>query len=84
MPSIDIDIDIDVIYDSCSNSDKLNLVGWLSEDGYYGTIEPIDFPTPQNYLDNEWEEIIKKLAVSRIQLTMEHVELIKSIVNNVV
>jgi hypothetical protein len=77
MPSIDIDLDD--FYWECSDRDKEKLLEWLEEDGF--TPEPVSlgFPIPKNYLDREWEDIITKLAMSRIQLTIEEEEAIKKI-----
>ncbi len=79
MPSVSVEIDLDDFYGDCSSRDKKTLMEWLEEDGYYPKPEPVDFPKSQNYLDDEWEEIIRKLAISRIQLNLEEEEFIKKI-----
>jgi hypothetical protein len=82
MPSVDVDLDD--IYWECSSKDKKTLVEWLQKDGFYPEPESIDFPIPQNSFDIEWEEIITKLALSRIQLTTEEEETIKTIYKKLV
>jgi hypothetical protein len=80
MPSVEIDLDD--FYWECSSKDKKTLMEWLEEDGYYPKPEPIDFPKSQNYLDDEWEEIIRKLAMNRHMLSNEQIEYIKEIAKN--
>jgi hypothetical protein len=76
---LNVEIDLDDFYWECSSKDKQTLMGWLEKDGYCSKPEPLDFPIPQNHFDREWEEIIRKLAMSRIQLTSEEEATIKEI-----
>lgn len=80
---IDIDdilkqIDLDDLYDSLSDEEKYKLIEYLREDSFFSQL-PI-YPN-DNYKDSEWEEIINKLAQSRIQLSLEEEETIKKIAN---
>ena len=81
MPYINVDIDLDEVYDGLSSSEKNHLVDWLKEDGYIEDPETNEFPSSENYKDDEWVGIIQKLAQNRHQLTLEEEELIKSISN---
>jgi hypothetical protein len=40
-----------------------------------------EFPSSENYKDDDWVKTIQKLAKNRHQLTLEEEELIKSISN---
>ena len=79
MPYINVDIDLDEIYDAFSSSEKNSLVDWLKEDGYIEEPETNDFPPSETYKDDEWVETIQKLSKNRHQLTFEEEEQIKEI-----
>ena len=79
MPYINVDIDLDEIYDAFSSSEKNSLVDWLKEDGYIEDPEINDFPPSKTYKDDEWVETIQKLSKNRHQLTFEEEEQIKEI-----
>ena len=81
MPYINVDIDLDEVYDGLSSSEKNHLVDWLKEDGHIEESETNEFPSSENYKDDDWVETIQKLAKNRHQLTLEEEELIKSISN---
>jgi hypothetical protein len=81
MPYINVDIDLGTIYDDLSSSEKDYLVDWLKEDGHIEEPEVNEFPSSENYKDDDWVETIQKLAKNRHQLTLEEEELIKSISN---
>jgi hypothetical protein len=82
----EIIIDLSELYQQCSDDDKEVLVEWLTEDGYCYTTssDAIEVHEPQNYLDHEWAEIIKKLAVNRLQLTLTEEDQVKEIVKRLV
>ena len=82
MPSVDIDVED--FYWECSSNDKKFLVKWLKEDGLIEEPQPIYFPESKNYLDDEWEEIIKKLAMNRLVLTNEQIDYIREISKNLI
>ena len=79
MPYINVDIDLEDVYNDLSTSARNTLVGWLKEDGYIEDPETNEFPSPETYKDDEWVETIQKLAKNRHQLTFEEEELIKEI-----
>ena len=74
-----VDIELEDLYWGCSDSDKEKLLEWLKEDGFTPQPTSLNFPIPQNHFDREWEDIISKLAMSKIQLTLEEEEIIKEI-----
>ena len=74
-----VDIDLDDFYWGCDDKDKEKLLEWLDEDGFISQPTSLNFPIPQNHFDREWEDIISKLAMSKIQLTLEEEEIIKEI-----
>jgi len=79
MPSINVDIDLDEVYNSLSSFEMGSLVNWLKEDGYIEEPEVNEFPSSENYKDDEWVEIIQKLSKNRHQLTLDEEEQIKEI-----
>lgn len=79
MPSINVDIDLDEIYNSLSSSEMGSLVNWLKEDGYIKEPKVNEFPFSENYKDDDWVETIQKLAKNRHQLTLDEEEQIKEI-----
>ena len=79
-----VDIDLRDFYWDCDDKDKEELLEWLEEDGFTPQPTSLNFPTPQNHFDREWEDIISKLAMSRIQLTPEEEETIKTIYQKLV
>lgn len=81
MPYVNVDVDLEDVYNDLSTSARNTLVGWLKEDGYIEDPETNEFPSSETYKDDEWVGIIQKLAKNRHQLTLEEEELIKSISN---
>ena len=79
MPYINVDIDLEDVYNDLTTYEKNHLVDWLKEDGYIEDPETNEFPSPETYKDDEWVETIQKLAKNRHQLTFEEEELIKEI-----
>lgn len=79
MPSINVDIDLDEVYNSLSSFEMGSLVNWLKEDGYIEEPEVNEFPSSENYKDDDWVETIQKLAKNRHQLTLDEEEQIKEI-----
>jgi hypothetical protein len=72
------EINLDDLYDSFSDKEKYEFVRYLKEYGFFPQLPT--YPN-DNYKDSEWEEIINKLAQSRIQLSLEEEETIKKIAN---
>ena len=79
MPYVNVDIDLEDVYKGLSISARNTLVGWLKEDEYIEDPETNEFPSSENYKDDDWVETIQKLAKNRHQLTFEEEELIKEI-----
>lgn len=75
----DIDIDPDEFLSSCSSSEIEELIDALVEDGYIPKINHAA-PKDMNLLDEEWDEVIGKIAgLGRLRLTNEEEEIIKKI-----
>lgn len=77
---VDVDIDVNEFWDSCSKREKKELLKCAEEDGY------ITYPTEiedksKNLHDLEWEKVISKLHQVRLRLTIEEENIIKQIVN---
>jgi hypothetical protein len=86
MPYINIDIDLDDVYDDMTSSEKRLMAEWLDTDGYciVGDIDNYtdDFIIENQSLEDEfWVEYIKKLFHGRLQLSPEDEETIKQIAN---
>jgi hypothetical protein len=86
MPYINVDIDLDDVYDDMNSSEKELMVEWLEKDGFCTTLEDesyeddfqIENPT---LLDDIWIEVVKKLFNGRLQLSLEDEETITKIAN---
>lgn len=86
MPYINVDIDLDDVYDDMTSSEKRLMTEWLETDGYCiaGDIDNYtsDFIIENQSLEDEfWIENIKKLFHGRLQLSPEDEETIKQIAN---
>lgn len=75
MAWINIDIDLDNIYDEMGRHEKELMVDWLREDGYIKDVETTDtadaLPETGSLLDIEWAETINKIVEARYRLTPE-------------
>ena len=77
----DIDIDPDEFVSSCSSREIEELIDVLVEDGYIPKINDVA-PNDKNLLDEEWDEVISKIAgLGRLRLTNEEEEIIRKIAN---
>ena len=77
----DIDIDPDEFVSSCSRREIEELIDVLVEDGHIPKISDIA-PIDKNLLDEEWDDVIGKIAgTGRLRLTNEEEEIIKKIAN---
>lgn len=75
----DIDIDPSDFVDACSKREIEELINVLVEDGYIPKINHTA-PADKNLLDEEWDEVIGKIAgLGRLRLTKEEEEIIKKI-----
>ena len=85
MAYINVDIDLDDVYDDMSRYDKEQMAEWLEKDGFC-TVDDGDgeddfkIENP-NVLDDIYTEMIKKLFHGRLQLSLEDEETIKKIAN---
>lgn len=79
---VDIDIDVDVaeFYDGCSDEECRELVKLLEEDRF---ITPDRAVQDATTLDHEWNNVINKLAVGRVYLTLEEEAYIKQLINKI-
>jgi hypothetical protein len=73
-----VDIDPDEFIQNCSNSEIEEMVDILIEEGYLEGI-PVTSNKHHNLLDMEWNNLIGKLINSRLLLSNEEEEVIKSI-----
>lgn len=79
MPNINVDIDLEDIYWDLGPRDKKLLLTWLVEDGYSPNPINLSFPKSMSYLDSEWEEMIRKLALNRHVFSTEEFNTIKDL-----
>jgi hypothetical protein len=78
----DLDIDPSEFVSACSKREIGELIDALAEDGYI--VKPINSVPAEdkNLLDEEWDEVMGKLAGrSRLRLTNEEEEIIRKIAN---
>jgi hypothetical protein len=85
MPYINVDIDLDDIYDDMSTSDKREMTQWLEKDGFCtldedGEDNEFEIENP-NIMDMEWVGMMGKLFHSRLQISLEDEETIRKIAN---
>lgn len=78
MPYIDIDIDADDFYRSCSRRERHDLARWLTEDGYLnnGFVSKYGEKSPIQHM---FEGDIYKIKENYLQLSQEDLELISKI-----
>ena len=86
MPYINVDIDLDDVYDDMISSEKRLMAEWLESDGYCTTGKTDDYTndftiTDPSMEDEFWIEYIKKLFHGRLRLSIEDEETIKQIAN---
>jgi hypothetical protein len=79
MPDFSTYIDIDPYeyVEECSRQELQALIGILKQGDLWEETKTDNM----NILDMEWNEVIKKLANSRLQLSTEDEEIIKQIAN---
>jgi hypothetical protein len=79
MPDFSTYIDIDPYeyVEECSRQELQELIGILKQGDLWEETKTDNM----NILDMEWNEVIKKLANSRLQLSTEDEEIIKQIAN---
>lgn len=70
---IDVDIEIDEIYDSLSTLEKKDLVVWLQEEGYLDDYVKI--------VDHTNHELGTKLSAAHWRMSVEDIEAIQQILN---
>jgi hypothetical protein len=85
MPYVNVEVDLDDIYDELSSWDKNELAEKLAKDGHC-ILEAEDYEDEfkienPNVLDEMWCDIVKKLFHGRIQLSLEDEETITKIAN---
>lgn len=77
----DIDIDPDEFVSSCNSREIKELIDALVEDGHIPKTNDVA-PADKNLLDNDWDEVIGKIAgLGRLRLTNEEEETIRKIAN---
>jgi hypothetical protein len=86
MPYINVDIDLDDVYDDMNSSEKEQMAEWLEKDGFcnledeYKSDNEFEIENP-TLLDDIWTEVVKKLFNGRLQLSLEDEETITKIAN---
>ena len=72
MAWINVDIDLDDVYDEMGRREKELMVEWLREDGYISAFNTGDAESDDaSPLDAEWNQMIQKIHEFRYQLTPE-------------
>jgi hypothetical protein len=72
MAWINVDIDLDNVYDEMGRHEKELMVEWLREDGYISAFNTADVESDDaSPLDAEWNQMIQKIHEARYRLTPE-------------
>jgi hypothetical protein len=82
MPYIDVDINIDEFVDSCSSRDIKELIEYLRDNKHLPDAEDENEEETEffNIPDEEWYDVLKKLAGLRLQMSLEDIETVKQII----
>jgi hypothetical protein len=80
MAYINVDVDINDIYDDLDDSEKQDLVALLAADGFLSTglIDVVG----NNILDSEWRTLLSKLDNARYQLSAVQEKILQELVKN--
>ena len=82
MAWIDVEIDLDDVYDKMGRHEKELMVDWLREDGYISAFNTGDAESDDaSPLDAEWNQMIQKIHEARYQLTPEQEAALISLYN---
>jgi hypothetical protein len=86
MPYINVDVDLDDIYDTMSSNDKRDMAEWLHEDGILNKhpnteIRRLVRGDDESTLEFDFRNDLTKLWNGHYQLTIEDQEIIKQIAN---
>jgi hypothetical protein len=78
--NVDVDVDINDIYDDLDDSEKQDLVALLAADGFLSTglIDVVG----NNILDSEWRDMLSKLDKARYQLSADQEKILQELVKN--
>ena len=74
----ELDIDVDDFYEEMSSKEKKELYDLLVEDGYASSFKKED-EKPLSVPEWEFNNIMSKITVNRLQLTNEEDEMLKKI-----
>ena len=83
MPEFNTYVDVEVyeIWDSCSTSEKNELVDLMVEDGYVRRTNPIEKQRQKTFIEESHIKCCEILINSYISLSVEDIELIKQMAN---
>ena len=86
MPYINVDVDLDDIYDNMSRSDKRDMAEWLYDDGILGShpnpdVRKLIRGDEESFDEKELRDDLTKLWNGHYQLSREDEEIIKQIAN---
>ena len=73
----EMDISPKEFVQACDEDEIDELIQAIQKSKYYKTGIPL--AKPENVFDSEWNEVIKKLASSRLTMSLEDIEVIKTI-----
>jgi hypothetical protein len=79
MSWIQIDVDLDDVYDSMGSYEKRKMAEWLDEDGYTTITtesEGYNIPPTTSSLENEFHNMLINLSSKFYQMSNEEVEMI--------
>jgi hypothetical protein len=80
MPYIDVDIDVDEFVNACSQREIKELINILKDDDHLHDPESNSLDLIDGSLeDSEWNDVLKKLAGIRLQMSVEDIAQISKI-----
>ena len=84
MSWIQIDVDLDDVYDNMGSYERRKMAEWLEDDGYTTIttkLEGYDIPPSTSSLESEFHDMLINLSSKFYQMSNEEVEMITKLYN---
>lgn len=76
----EVDVDVDEFISACNSREIKEIIEALTEDGHLTNVTPIIPKEKMSIMDEEWFNIVDKLATLRLRMTSEEESIIREIV----
>lgn len=76
----EVDVDVDEFISACNSREIKEIIEALTEDGHLTNVTPIIPKEKMSIMDEEWFNIVDKLAILRLRMTSEEESIIREIV----